>query len=62
MRKQELARVKLEASKYFNKIDFIGNEFAIFNDISDIPIFEYPVMSFPALVKTPFLSAKPKET
>ena len=35
MRKQELARVKLEASKYFNKIDFIGNEFAIFNDISD---------------------------
>lgn len=50
MRKQELARVKLEASKYFNKIDFIGNEFAIFNDISDIPIFEYPGRIEPAVL------------
>ncbi|MBQ8673103.1 MAG: helix-turn-helix transcriptional regulator [Bacteroides sp.] len=42
METESIRRVDLSAINHLPTIDFIGNDFAIFNDIRDIPISGYP--------------------
>ena len=44
--------------------DSFLNKMLVYNPVSytHLDVYKRQVMSFPALVKTPFLSAKPKET